>query len=314
MIVKCQTFKATSHHPTATARHAYLEKEGRAVGGVSTQNINDNDRWYAEMDRTSASYHLRGSVVGREFVLSPSAEDGATPEQVRDFAHEWLERNFPTAEAAVVIHCDNKERTARGLEPIPHAHVYVNAPDLEAGKKITLSNTRVRELHDSAQELSRARGWSEQERYFDRESGKVRTIESKRTEYERRPKWQRIAERTNPDYDASAARKAGVGRMEYEQAKKGREFEKTRVRRCLKEARDEVIADRSKNLADALKERGVAVARAKGGDYKYRIEGSRRSFKGATLGEQFERGRLAASIKAGREAALQANRGIDIGR
>lgn len=315
MLVKCQTFKKTSYHPTATARHLYLEKEGRAIGGVSTQNIIDNERWYAEMDETAGRYRHRGAVTGREFILSPSLEDGATPEQVRDFAHEWLERNFANAEAAVVIHCDNKERIGRGLEPIPHAHVYVGVTDLETGKKITLDNTKVRALHDSAQEMSRERGWSEQERYYDLDAGKVRTVASKRTEHERRSRWERLDDRANREYDASRAKRAGIGRAEYEQARKGREFEKTRVRRSLKEARDEVIRGESPNLAEALEKRGVAIERAKDGDYKYRIaedgKHSSRSFKGSTLGAQYERSQLAASIKAGREMAL-ANKALEI--
>lgn len=311
MIVKCQTFKATSHYSTATARHAYLEREGRAIDGVTTQNINDDGRWFAEMDETSRRYHLRGTVVGREFVLSPSLQDGATPEQMRSFAHEWLERNFPTAEAAVIIHCDNRERLDRGLEPIVHAHVYVNAPDLETGKKITLSNAKVRELHDSAQEMSRARGWSEQERYYDQDAGRVRTIRSERMPHERRPKWQRLPERANPEYDESSAKKFGIERLEFEQGKKGREFEKTRVRRSLKAARDEVIAGSSRNLSDALCKRGIEIERAKDGDNKYRIKGSRRSFKGSTLGRMYGRLQLAATIKAGREIE-RANNSPDI--
>lgn len=304
MIVKCQTFKTTSHHPTAAARRLYLEKEGRAVDGVSTQNINDNERWYSEMDKTTSQYRLRGNVVGREFVLSPSLDDMATPAQMRDFAHEWLERNFPAAEAAVVIHCDSKERIERGLDPIAHAHVYVNAPDLETGKKITLDNAKVRALHDSAQDMSRARGWSEQERYYDLDSGKVRTIKSNREEHDRRPKWQRLKERENPAYESSNAKSAGIGRLEYEQAKKGREFEKTYVRRALKEARDEVASRDSRTLADALKKRGVSIERAKDGDFKYRIEGSGRSFKGATLGRQYERSQLEASMRDAKDLAL----------
>lgn len=303
MIVKCQTFKTTSHHPNATARSRYLESEGRSIGGTTTQNIVDEERWYSEMDKTTERYHLRGNVVGREFVLSPSLGDNVTPEQMREFAHEWLGANFPTAEAAVVIHHDNKERLERGLEPITHAHVYVNAPDLETGKKITLDNKRVRELHDSAQEMSRERGWSEQERYYDLDTGEVRTIKSKRDAYERRPKWQR--ERRNPEYENSKARHQGIDRHEYEQAKQGREFEKTRVRRSLKEARQEAIDNPSLKLADALKSRGVIMEQAKDGDMKYRIEGSSRSFKGSTLGKQYERQQLEVSIKAGRELALQ---------
>lgn len=69
VIVKCQTFKTTTFYKSATQRSGYLEREGRAIGGATTQNIADNDRWYAEMDKTTERYHLRGCVIGREFIL-----------------------------------------------------------------------------------------------------------------------------------------------------------------------------------------------------------------------------------------------------
>lgn len=308
MIVKCQTFKTTTFYKSATQRHGYLEREGRAVGGVTTQNVIDNDRWYAEMDKTTERYRLRGCVIGREFVLSPSPDDGATPEQMRGFAHEWLQRNFPNAEAAVVIHEDNKERGDKGLEPIPHAHAYVNAPDLETGKKIVLDNRKVRELHDTAQDMSRARGWSEQEKYFDLDTGKVRTIKSRRPERDRRPKWQRLQERANPDYDASKAKKSGISRHEYEQAKAGRGFEKTEVRRALKEAIKEAGGDPGTTLKTALAKRGVEISVASDGDYKYRLAGKRFSFKGATLGASYSKGAVKAALSVARSLANEAEK------
>lgn len=95
MIVKCQTFKTTTFYKSATQRSGYLEREGRAIGGATTQNIADNDRWYAEMDKTTERYHLRGCVIGREFILSPCLDDAATPEQMREFAHPVAGRVLP---------------------------------------------------------------------------------------------------------------------------------------------------------------------------------------------------------------------------
>lgn len=313
MIVKCQTFKTTTFYKSATQRSGYLEREGRAIGGATTQNIVDNDRWYTEMDKTTERYSLRGCVIGREFILSPSLEDAATPEQMRDFAHQWLAECFPNSEAAVIIHADNKERMGRGEEPIAHAHVYVNAPDLETGRKTTLDNTRVRFIHDRAQDMSRERGWSEQEKYYDLDKGEVRTIKSKRAEHERRPKWQRLQERANPEYDASKAKRAGITRDEYEQARQGRSFEKTYIRRSLKEAKEQMIADPSLKLADAMKQRGVTIEKAKDGDLKFRREGSKLSFKGSTIGAQYGRDALESAIREGRSAAarqLSSGRGI----
>ena len=314
MIVKCQTFKTTTFYKSATQRSGYLEREGRAIGGATTQNIADNDRWYAEMDKTTERYHLRGCVIGREFILSPCLDDAATPEQMREFAHQWLAECFPDNEAAVIIHEDNKERMGRGEEPIAHAHVYVNAPDLETGKKTVLDNTRVRFIHDCAQDMSRERGWSEQEKYYDLDKGEVRTIKSKRAEHERRPKWQRLQERANPEYDASKAKRAGITRDEFEQVRQGRSFEKTYIRRSLKEAREQMMADPTLKLAEAMKQRGISIEVAKDGDLKFRREGSKLSFKGSTIGEQYGRKSLERAIKAGREAALErAGNGIERG-
>lgn len=314
MIVKCQTFKTTTFYKSATQRSGYLEREGRAIGGATTQNIADNDRWYAEMDKTTERYHLRGCVIGREFILSPCLDDAATPEQMREFAHQWLAECFPDNEAAVIIHEDNKERMGRGEEPIAHAHVYVNAPDLETGKKTVLDNTRVRFIHDCAQDMSRERGWSEQEKYYDLDKGEVRTIKSKRAEHERRPKWQRLQERANPEYDASKAKRAGITRDEFEQVRQGRSFEKTYIRRSLKEAREQMIADPTLKLAEAMKQRGISIEVAKDGDLKFRREGSKLSFKGSTIGEQYGRKSLERAIQAGREAALErAGNGIERG-
>lgn len=291
MIVKAQTFKTTSKRSgrggydfsTAGGRAKYLEKDGRAVGGVSTQNIVDNDRWAAEMDRTTAAAHLRGTVVGREYVLSPSPEDHILPEAMRDFALEWVGRCFPNAEAAVVVHVDSRERISLGKDPICHAHVYVNAVDLEAGKKIVVSNSKAREVHDVAQDMCRDRGMAEAERYYDKNAQKVVSVESRRTDAERNPQWyRRDPSRKSVEYDKSAARKGGIGRYEYDMAKSGKELEKTFVRRNLREAVG--AAKRGGTLLnDELRKRGVVAAKAADGDFKYAKVGSGRFFKGKTL-------------------------------
>ena len=120
------------------------------------------------MDRTTAAAHLRGTVVGREYILSPSPEDHVLPEAMRDFALEWVGRCFPNAEAAVAVHVDSKERISLGKDPICHAHVYVNAVDLETGRKVVVSNSRAREVHDIAQDMCRDRGMVEAEKYYDK--------------------------------------------------------------------------------------------------------------------------------------------------
>lgn len=317
MIVKAQTFKSSSKRlgrggydfSSASGRAKYLEKDGRAVGGVSTQNIVDNNRWAAEMDRTSAAAHLRGTVVGREYVLSPSPEDHVLPEAMRDFALEWVHRCFPNAEAAVAVHVDSKERISLGKDPICHAHVYVNAVDLETGKKVVVSNSRAREVHDIAQDMCRDRGMAEAERYYDRSAQKVVSVKSNRTDADRNPQWfRRDPSLKSIEYDRSAARRGGVGRYEYDMAKSGKELEKTFVRRNLREAVE--AAKRNKvPLNIELEKRGVVAEGAADGDFKYAKAGSGRFFKGRTLAPDLCKDAIKSQLKQATELALESKKG-----
>lgn len=319
MIVKAQTFRRDGRYPTALARAAYLERDGRAVE-TGSLNINNEEGWAREMDRTSAQHSLRGAVVGREYVLSPSPDDLVTPVQMRGFAMEWAAANFPTAECAVVVHIDNKERIALGKPPIPHAHVYMNAVDLETGKKVVVSRPKARELHDSAQRMARERGWSTQEEYWDEAAKRVRHLESERSDLEKRPQWQRSARlrqeikiqreaghegsavslegraRSVEAFEASVAAKAGIGYREYEAAKAGIPLEKTAVRRAVKAAAADVAHRKAPTMKAALAARGIEIAQASGGDYKYRMKGSPRVFKGKSLGRGLSAQAIEASV------------------
>lgn len=317
MIVKAQTFKTISKRSgrggydfsTAGGRAKYLEKDGRAVGGVSTQNIVDNDRWAAEMDRTTAAAHLRGTVVGREYILSPSPEDHVLPEAMRDFALEWVGRCFPNAEAAVAVHVDNKERISLGKDPICHAHVYVNAVDLETGRKVVISNPRAREVHDIAQDMCRDRGMVEAEKYYDENAQRVVSVESRRTDAERNPQWyRRDPSRKSAEYDKSAARKGGIGRHEYDMAKSGKELEKTFVRRNLREAAN-AAKQNGTQLGAELRKRGVTAEKAADGDFKYAKAGSGRFFKGRTLAPDLCRKVLEPQLMQAKALALEPVKG-----
>ena len=317
MIVKAQTSKTTSKRSgrggydfsTAGGRAKYLEKDGRAVGGVSTQNIVDNDRWAAEMDRTTAAAHLRGTVVGREYILSPSPEDHVLPEAMRDFALEWVGRCFPNAEAAVAVHVDNKERISLGKDPICHAHVYVNAVDLETGRKVVISNSRAREVHDIAQDMCRDRGMVEAEKYYDKNAQRVVSVESRRTDAERNPQWyRRDPSRKSAEYDKSAARKGGIGRHEYDMAKSGKELEKTFVRRNLREAAN-AAKQNGTQLGAELRKRGVTAEKAADGDFKYAKAGSGRFFKGRTLAPDLCRKVLEPQLMQAKALALEPVKG-----
>lgn len=157
--IKSLTFRAGGHHATCAMRRRYLEGASRHIDRAFL-NITEPERWDKEMDLTRETYSLRGCVAYREFILSPGEEDGATVGQVRQMAVEWAQANFPTAEVAIVLHDDNRERIENGLAGIVHAHVVVNSVDLETGKKIVLSNSTVRELHNSLQDIAEGLGLS----------------------------------------------------------------------------------------------------------------------------------------------------------
>lgn len=312
MIVKPQTFKRGGRFSTARERANYLQKDGRELG-TATQNVNDEAKWWNELDRTTDRYHLRGDVVAREFVLSPSPNDNATPEQMLEFGREWASRCFPDHEAAIIVHDDSAERLARGEKGIVHAHVYVNAPNLETGKKMKLTNADVRRNHDVAQDMCRQRGWSEQQRYYDAEKKEANRLTSKRTDFERRPARERSAryKTTAPSAERQRARlKAfersrlaakGLGYREYTEAMGGRELDKTALRRALKESASAAV-ENGTTLKAELASRGVRMERAADGDFKYAREGSKLYFKGATLGKAFARDVLRQSISLGRQA------------
>lgn len=323
MIVKPQTFKRGGRFSTARERAEYLQKDGRELG-VATQNVNDEAKWWNELDRTTDRYYLRGDVVAREFVLSPSPDDNATPEQMLEFGREWTSRCFPDHEAAIVVHNDSAERRARGKAGIVHAHVYVNAPNLETGRKMKLTNADVRRNHDVAQDMCRQRGWNEQQRYYDAKGKKVSSLASKRTDFERRPARERSAryktsipsaerqrERLKA-FEQSRLAAKGLGYREYREALSGRELDKTAIHRTLKESA-EAAAVNGTTLKAELAERGVRMARAADGDFKYAHEGSRLYFKGATLGKAFARDALAESISLGRQAVDEQTQSRSLG-
>ncbi len=336
MIVKPQTFKNTGRYPTAASRAEYLTRDGRTEE-LATYNITDEERWYNEMDKTTEQYHLRGSVVGREYILSPSPDDHVTPSQMRDFAYEWVAKNFQNSEAAIIVHYDNKERLATGKEPISHAHVYINAPDLETGKKIQINNARVRELHDSAQKMCAERGWSTQAEYWNEKEGKVRHLESQRSAFERRPQWERSARVAQEakicaevgkdkqaakqqasaekirEFEKSKVAAAGIDYYEYRSVKSGCEFDKTQIRRSVKEAAEEVKRNPHTTMNAELKKRGVVMEKASDGDYKYHFNGRGRSYKGKTLGARYARPALHASIQAGRGLARLCEQSMEAG-
>lgn len=262
MLVKIQTFRKDSHHPTAAARSEYLIGDSRAVGGITTQNIVDDARAFREIDETRERSGARGSVTGRELVLSPSPQDNATPGQVREFAHELLAKEFPNFEAVVVVHDDNAARIATGERGIPHAHVYLGVIDLETGRKLNLSKEKVRSVHDRAQDMSRERGWSFQ------------------------PSYEEAAKR---EKRLARDRQAHFANGEHDSAKRGRPFVKDAIRDALNRAVRDMNSNPALRFGDALRAHGVEAREAVRGGYKYRMAGGGNGqFYGArSLGREY---------------------------
>lgn len=349
MIVKPQTLRADGHHPTAAARRAYLEREGRALE-VRTNNVMDPRHWDREMDATTRAYACRGQVHAREYVLALEPTDAATPAQVADMAIEWARICFPNHESVAVVHDDGKEHAAKAGERLLHSHVYVNAVDLESGLKMSVSNRDARAFHDRAQDMCRERGWGEQERYVDLEAGGFRVLRSQRTDFERRPMEYRSARFSAEDagpkaaearaYEASAFAKAGLGHAEYSMQTarlEAREAglpkeawperaDKTAAREAVVRARDAVLANPSAAgsrsdaiLADhrafrsSLEQQGYEVAKARsGGELKVRAENGGRWFKLSSLStsaEDLSTRAMSAGIAARHGAELEREQG-----
>lgn len=321
MIVKPQTLRQDGHHPTAAARRAYLEREGRALE-VRTRNVMDPRHWDREMDATTAAYACRGQVHAREYVLALEPTDEATAPQVADMAEKWAAKCFPNHEAAVIVHDDGKEHAAKtGGVPLLHAHVYVNAVDLESGRKMDVKNADARRYHDIAQDMCRDRGWGEQERYVDQEAGRFRVLESKRSDFERRPMELRSARFAHDDrspkalearaYEASDYAKAGLGHAEYSRQKARLEAkeagiakqdwperaDKTAAREAVMQARNAVLSNPSvvRNRSEAiladhrffreeLTQRGYELAASsQAGEHKVKAADGGRWFKLSSL-------------------------------
>lgn len=139
-----------------------------------------------------------------------------------DAGVEGVGRCFPNAEAAVAVCVDSKERISLGKDPICHAYVYVNAIELETGKKIVISNSCAWEVHDIVRDMCGGRGMAEAERRYHGNAKGVISMESLRADAERNSRWcRRDPLRRSVEYDRSVARKGGVGRYECGMAKSG---------------------------------------------------------------------------------------------
>lgn len=157
--------KSKAGHRSCKGIYDYLmvadDGSNRALG-VDLYNIQDQAEWWRVMDdsRECLMSESRKSGSGKSrqywhFILTPSADDHATLEQVRDLANLWVKALFANDyEVAIVYHDDNGERVASGKEGIVHAHVVVNSVSFTTGKKLHINNEESDLLADTLQTIS----------------------------------------------------------------------------------------------------------------------------------------------------------------
>lgn len=158
----------TAHNGCANI-FKYLENE-RAVGREFI-NVQDRENWAQEFNQIREIlghdkqgggrdvYDYEGKFVRkakpityRHYVLSPDPLDKALPSEVLDFAKEWSETNFPGGQVAIYVHGDTAAT---------HAHVVLNASNLETFKKWQFNKTDVARLAKTAQVIGSRYGFRE---------------------------------------------------------------------------------------------------------------------------------------------------------
>lgn len=159
------TLKPISGHRSVKWLRRYLEGEGgeRVLGSdfwnIGERNGRAGRGWDAQMDLTRHEFGndvpWKGRVVQtyKHYILSPDPRDEVTLETLRDVTMQWVERNFPDFEVAVVYHDDNTNR-------IPHAHVVINNTNLESGRRLSayMTDSKVREVGRDLNRLAREMG------------------------------------------------------------------------------------------------------------------------------------------------------------
>lgn len=193
-VVKYQSFTKSSHHSSVAQRSQYLLRDSRAVLQAT---LNVGPDWPQAMDNERKLYDKDKGVLFRELILSPAECDHATPEQVMELSQEILREHFPNAQAAIVIHCDNRERAIDGQEGIPHAHIVVNNMELDSNRKIHLSREDIREIHNHVQEIAEGMGLSRIDDYqpgiwLESTQERQRTLEERQIALSSREPWKEI--------------------------------------------------------------------------------------------------------------------------
>lgn len=141
--------KAISGYTTTKWIARYLTHGERALA-VDFCNLAEREAdgrdWSRVMDDTRHDFGNDVAVRGtcrtyQHFVISlaPGERD---LEKFRGLVRDWVARNLPDYQAAIVYHDDNEARAENGLEGLLHAHIVVNNTNMRTGKRISSELTK----------------------------------------------------------------------------------------------------------------------------------------------------------------------------
>jgi len=177
--------KRLRSHEKAVFIEKYLTRENRALA-VDLYNCSEMDAhagsWGNQMDYIrringhEKNIGKKRPVTYHHFIISPDPRDHVSLDDLRRFVGEWVEERLAAGgggaamygefQVAAAFHDDNARH-------IPHAHLIINATNLETGNRLHLDEAENEEVFTSLQKKSREYGW----RYFDEDKGGRNTIQ-----------------------------------------------------------------------------------------------------------------------------------------
>ena len=330
-------FKVINGHGSTEWIGRYLTRGGRARA-TDFVNIDESDDkgvpWWAVMDRTRESFGHNDAPEGKRartyehFIISLAPGDDPDPDALCAYAREWVERNFPNHESAIVVHDDNRERTAEGMRGLLHVHVVTNATNIKTGARISTEMTpkTFKSIRADINKLARSWGYSTlPPEQWDRKQAVRRALEVEAREAAEKPPsldLQGTEGRPNDhansgrdiDY-AATIRQAGTGRSRLTTRERSiMEKGGTSWKEALREDIDYALA-RSltvESFVGFCRKRGVVISRAKDGDMLFAREGHEtRRAKGYTLGDRYERRAVQRRTDANRISLSNALNGLE---
>ena len=170
-----QVSVTSAQHMKSLAGYLDRSSEKHDALDLDSQNLNDPENWAREMDRTRDAYgHNEPGRKGSKCTYCYHQIIGFNPDECdvnggkltragcMGFAREWVERYYPTQEAAWALHLEHsKDGTDRYA-----VHIAINRTDLETGRRLDEGRaSRQKVLHASRmREMDERWGLSQLER------------------------------------------------------------------------------------------------------------------------------------------------------